>query len=96
MYVYHYFDAYFSGRKRLEFFNYKINENFSVTLSLIVVFDTRICDRSGMLPQHAERLHRPTKKNGMNFTCEYTTPMDFEPLNPNPVSEFPLDPLVFP
>ena len=32
------------------------------------------------------------KKSGMNFTCEYTTPMDFEPLNPNPVSEFPLDP----
>ena len=25
----------------------------------------------------------------MNITCEYTTPMDFEPLNPNPVSEFP-------
>ena len=21
----------------------------------------------------------------MNFTCKYTTPMDFEPLNPNPV-----------
>ena len=32
----------------------------------------------------------------MNFTCEYTTPMDFEPLNPNPVLEFPLDPPVFP
>ena len=32
----------------------------------------------------------PQKKCGMNFTCEYTTPMDFEPLNPNPVSEFPL------
>ena len=28
----------------------------------------------------------------MNFKCEYTTPMDFEPLNSNPVSEFPLDP----
>ena len=36
------------------------------------------------------------KKSGMNFTCEYTTPMDFELLNPNPVSEFPLDPPVFP
>ena len=34
----------------------------------------------------------PQKKSGMNFTCEYTIPMDFEPLNPNPVSEFPLDP----
>ena len=34
------------------------------------------------------------KKIGMNFTCEYTTPMDFEPLNPYPVSEFPLDPPV--
>ena len=38
----------------------------------------------------------PQKKSGMNFTCEYTTTMDFEPLNPNPVSEFPLDPQVFP
>ena len=38
----------------------------------------------------------PQKKSGMNFTCEYTNPMDFEPLNPNPVSEFPLDPPVFP
>ena len=36
------------------------------------------------------------KKRGMNFTCDYTTPIDFEPLNPNPVSEFPLDPPVFP
>ena len=36
------------------------------------------------------------KKSGINFTCEYTTPMDFEPLNPNPVLEFPLDPPVFP
>ena len=36
------------------------------------------------------------KKSGMKFTCEYTTPMDFEPLNPNPVSEFPLEPPVFP
>ena len=32
------------------------------------------------------------KKSGMNFICEYTTPMDFEPLNPNPISEFLLDP----
>ena len=38
----------------------------------------------------------PQKKSGMNFTCEYTTPMEFEPLNPNLVSEFPLDPSVFP
>ena len=35
------------------------------------------------------------KESEMNFTCKYTTPMDFEPLNPNPVSEFPLDPPVF-
>ena len=28
----------------------------------------------------------------MNFTCEYTTRMDFEPINPNPVSEFPWTP----
>ena len=41
-------------------------------------------------------LHRPRKKSGMNFTCEYTTPMDFEPLNANPVSEFPLDRPIFP
>ena len=27
----------------------------------------------------------------MNFTYEYTTRMDFEPLNPNLVSEFPLE-----
>ena len=27
----------------------------------------------------------------MNFTCEYTTPMDFEPLNLSPASEFPLE-----
>ena len=38
----------------------------------------------------------PQKESGMNFTYEYTTPMDFEPLSPNPVSEFPLDPPVFP
>ena len=38
----------------------------------------------------------PQKNSGMNFTCEYTSPMDFEPLNPNLVSEFPLDPPVFP
>ena len=36
------------------------------------------------------------KKSGMTFTREYTTRMDFEPLNPNPVSEFPLVPPVFP
>ena len=36
------------------------------------------------------------KKSGINFTCEYATTIDFEPLNPNPVSEFPLDPPVFP
>ena len=36
------------------------------------------------------------KKSEMNFTCEYTTRMDFEPLNPNPVSKFPLDHPVFP
>ena len=36
------------------------------------------------------------KESGMNFTCKYTTSMDFERLNPNPVSEFPLDPPVLP
>ena len=38
----------------------------------------------------------PQKKSRMKFTCEYTTPMDLEPLNPNPVSEFSLDPPVLP
>ena len=36
------------------------------------------------------------KKSGMNFTCKYTTPIDFEPLNLNPVSEFLLDPQLSP
>ena len=32
------------------------------------------------------------QKSEINFTCEYTSPMDFEPLNSNPVSEFVLHP----
>ena len=35
------------------------------------------------------------KKSGLNYTYEYATLIDFEPLNPNPVSEFPLDPAIF-
>ena len=45
-----------------------------------------------MILNSAEPITQVHKKSGMNLTCEYTTPMYFEPLNPNSVSEFPLDP----
>ena len=72
----------FVSRYRIEYSWYSIDE-------VVGKFDIHSHIPSYLITQ----VH---KKSGMNFTCEYTTPMDFEPLNPNPVSEFPLDPPVFP